>query len=376
MGCGNDKIKSFLTKPKARTRRRFEQLQEAEEQEQNQYNSKTRYRATILGLPRPIDAKGIQSTDNGEYIAYVRIRIEELDNGKPSPDTQSFDSKATLKSIASHRWALVPIEHNNLQLGEVYEVEFDTPAPIRQPYPPKIRSFVGTNTVFAENVRANIDSTTAAGRAFLGGGFSSLSSYANDHPPKERDYYLNGNQNNMITIKNGFYNTWPRDIRNYYDKTATANVGPNKTAQVISYESTVADGNFLIAHPQYNFASNLVQFATAYYKKWGHGLRIAGGGRSYDKQAELWAKFQREGYPIAAKPGKSNHGWGLAIDIHPMNKGSEYGTDETKWIIANIGKYGFDNVEGKNLSTPEPWHFTVKASLRNGILGPIRSGGQ
>lgn len=63
--------------------------------------------------------------------------------------------------------------------------------------------------------------------------------------------------------------------------------------------------------------------------------------------------FDELGYPKAAYPGESNHGWGTAVDI-ALTSSTSY------WLQANATRYGFIfNVAG------EPWH-----AYRNVTLNP------
>ena len=53
---------------------------------------------------------------------------------------------------------------------------------------------------------------------------------------------------------------------------------------------------------------------------------------------------------LAAVPGSSNHGWGLALDL-------ELGDKAQGWMADNAWRYGyFNDVPG------EPWHWTYRAS--------------
>lgn len=89
----------------------------------------------------------------------------------------------------------------------------------------------------------------------------------------------------------------------------------------------------------------------AYRKEFGTDISITnpGGGnayRTYERQVEL---YDRYGAGRAAKPGTSNHGWGLAIDIADVG---DYGTKKYNWLNENAPKYGFDDtVDG------EHWHW-------------------
>ncbi|WP_298176885.1 peptidoglycan-binding protein, partial [Saccharomonospora sp.] len=69
--------------------------------------------------------------------------------------------------------------------------------------------------------------------------------------------------------------------------------------------------------------------------------RSLSSDRSYG--GSTWAK--KPGRPLTASPGYSNHGNGLAVDIHP-------GPIQT-WLKANAGRFGWVN------DVPsEPWHFS------------------
>lgn len=88
----------------------------------------------------------------------------------------------------------------------------------------------------------------------------------------------------------------------------------------------------------------------AYAAKFGRNLQITnpGGGnayRSYERQVEYYNNPNLR----AAKPGYSNHGWGLAVDISGTGG---YGGATYEWLNANAPSYGFDDgVSG------EPWHW-------------------
>jgi peptidoglycan hydrolase-like protein with peptidoglycan-binding domain len=112
--------------------------------------------------------------------------------------------------------------------------------------------------------------------------------------------------------------------------------------------------------------------AAANYKKMIDDMKLAGvtvnkvsGFRSYEDQYNLidWNYLESTGkYRTtwnnsvpAAPPGKSNHGWGKAIDLRQ--------SAAQKWIRENGVKYGWtwykkDGGEGESIG--EPWHFTYR----------------
>jgi hypothetical protein len=66
--------------------------------------------------------------------------------------------------------------------------------------------------------------------------------------------------------------------------------------------------------------------------------------RDYAGQEAAWAIYQRDGHPLAAVPGTSNHGEGTAVDI-------DLNPAVSAWLAGNASRYGFAfDVSG------EPWH--------------------
>lgn len=87
----------------------------------------------------------------------------------------------------------------------------------------------------------------------------------------------------------------------------------------------------------------------AHKARFGSNISITGNNnayRTYAVQVHYWNTLPRG---QAARPGTSNHGWGLAIDI--SNTGG-HGGERYNWLNANAGKYGFDD----NVSS-EAWHW-------------------
>jgi LAS superfamily LD-carboxypeptidase LdcB len=65
---------------------------------------------------------------------------------------------------------------------------------------------------------------------------------------------------------------------------------------------------------------------------------------------------------LAATPGKSNHGWGLAVDLGDGIQ--NFGTPQHEWIRANASRYGWvlPAWAQENGSRPGPWHFEYMRS--------------
>lgn len=95
----------------------------------------------------------------------------------------------------------------------------------------------------------------------------------------------------------------------------------------------------------------------AFKAEFGHDLQISSTYRTYDDQVQTKAN---KGY-LAATPGWSNHGFGLAIDIraNPLEK---------RWIQENGPEYGWwhplwARPDGRK---PEDWHYEYGTWLTAG----------
>lgn len=78
------------------------------------------------------------------------------------------------------------------------------------------------------------------------------------------------------------------------------------------------------------------------------------GYRDYDTQVRLRA----EKPTLAAVPGTSNHGWGMAIDVGPV--------DARQWIAKHGAKFGY------HVLPSESWHFDFKPDDRMEFKLPRR----
>jgi hypothetical protein len=86
------------------------------------------------------------------------------------------------------------------------------------------------------------------------------------------------------------------------------------------------------------------------------GVRIVvnSGFRSYPEQKHLWEGYSKgwPGYNLAAKPGRSNHQNGIALDI-PVAGGP--GNPTYDWLAEYATSYGFVRTVKK-----EPWHWEYR----------------
>ena len=93
--------------------------------------------------------------------------------------------------------------------------------------------------------------------------------------------------------------------------------------------------------------------SAAYRSAYGTPMCITDSYRGYASQVRLYG----EKPALAAVPGTSNHGWGLAVDL--CGGIDSYGSAQYSWMTANAGRFGFvhptwaDPGNGRE----EPWHW-------------------
>ena len=105
----------------------------------------------------------------------------------------------------------------------------------------------------------------------------------------------------------------------------------------------------------------IAKLNVAYTQKFGHGLCLNDAYRTLEEQIRV--KAQRGGF--AAKPGTSEHGWGLAVDL--CDGVSNASSPQYRWLDANAPRYGFENPQWARAGGPgpyEPWHWEFAAGVR------------
>ncbi|MEU4361718.1 M15 family metallopeptidase [Promicromonospora sp. NPDC023987] len=98
---------------------------------------------------------------------------------------------------------------------------------------------------------------------------------------------------------------------------------------------------------------SLIKLDDAYQEAFGEHLTINSSYRSYKSQESIYDPSS----PIAAPPGCSNHGLGLAVDI---GGGVEaFGTAQYEWLKDNAETYSWTHpaFAEPNGRVPEPWHW-------------------
>ena len=91
----------------------------------------------------------------------------------------------------------------------------------------------------------------------------------------------------------------------------------------------------------------------AYQAKHGSALCLTDSYRTFAVQVATFAKKPN----LAAVPGTSNHGWGLAVDL--CGGPDSFGTPEHAWMKEHAPKFGWVHPEwaAQGGSRPEPWHW-------------------
>nr|WP_211319279.1 M15 family metallopeptidase [Quadrisphaera granulorum] len=95
----------------------------------------------------------------------------------------------------------------------------------------------------------------------------------------------------------------------------------------------------------------------AYRDHFGKDIVITDSYRSY--QAQVQVRRKKPG--LAAVPGTSEHGWGLAVDL---GDGVQTSDEHYDWLIENAPKFGWDHPAWarKGGGGPyEPWHWEYVA---------------
>ena len=102
--------------------------------------------------------------------------------------------------------------------------------------------------------------------------------------------------------------------------------------------ATADTGSFFSVWDAYRSMAEQVEMLKRNYTRVDRD-REKSSDRSYG--GSTWAK--KSGRPLTASPGHSNHGNGLAVDIHPVAIQG--------WMTANAARFGWVN------DVPsEPWH--------------------
>ncbi|WP_396044592.1 D-alanyl-D-alanine carboxypeptidase family protein [Cellulomonas sp. P22] len=107
-------------------------------------------------------------------------------------------------------------------------------------------------------------------------------------------------------------------------------------------------------------AVSLAVLNQAFVARFGADLCISSAYRTYGQQQSV--KAQKGG--LAAAPGKSNHGWGLAVDFCSQETTGARWT----WLNENAPSYGWDNPEWARPGGSGPyerWHWEYTQGVKD-----------
>lgn len=112
-------------------------------------------------------------------------------------------------------------------------------------------------------------------------------------------------------------------------------------------------------------AAALSELNKAYVQAFGANIVVTDSYRSYEGQVQC----QKTKGSLCAKPGTSNHGWGLAVDLGGGI--NSFGTPQHQWMVANASKYGWTHPSWAQQtgSKPEAWHWEFTGSATGGPGG-------
>ena len=119
------------------------------------------------------------------------------------------------------------------------------------------------------------------------------------------------------------------------------------------------------------------QMCEHFYNDFGRKLR-ASCQRTFKTQMDLRRagvangkctsmKSKSGGTCKTARPGSSNHGWGMAFDVKNKNgRMLRFSSEEYHWLVKNAATYGFYHPSWahEDGSLPEPWHWEVDPKVR------------
>lgn len=99
-------------------------------------------------------------------------------------------------------------------------------------------------------------------------------------------------------------------------------------------------------------AAAMVRLNEAFRAEFGENIAIDLSYRSYDDQVRAKQLFGG----LAATPGTSNHGLGLAIDTYEWTA-YDFGSARYEWLVAHGPDYGWVCPAATEKGNPEYWHF-------------------
>ncbi|NHC43993.1 hypothetical protein G9H72_01785 [Motilibacter sp. K478] len=100
-------------------------------------------------------------------------------------------------------------------------------------------------------------------------------------------------------------------------------------------------------------AAAFTAMSKAYAATFGSPICVTDSYRNRAMQEDLYVRKPT----LAAIPGTSNHGWGVAVDL--CDGVESFGTPQHEWLVLNATAYGWYHPAWADAtgSRPEPWHW-------------------
>lgn len=138
------------------------------------------------------------------------------------------------------------------------------------------------------------------------------------------------------------------------------------------------DAAYLVKEAQVQFDKMIDAYNKASFEGKYDNIIFTDGYRSYERQVALKKKYGSQ----AATPGKSNHGWAIAVDMwwgvptrfrKSSKRVSAFKHPVYRWFIENGPKYGWYNppLLRDNISLEEWWHWEYHATNKKQHLYPV-----
>lgn len=104
---------------------------------------------------------------------------------------------------------------------------------------------------------------------------------------------------------------------------------------------------------EFTVAGPFEAMSRAYAAQFGRPMCVTDSYRDYAGQVDV---FRRKP-ALAATPGRSQHGWGRAVDL--CGGVQVFGSEPHRWMKANAAAFGFEHPAWAQVggSRPEPWHW-------------------
>jgi hypothetical protein len=154
------------------------------------------------------------------------------------------------------------------------------------------------------------------------------------------------------------------DYKEYKGKSKTRKTKDGRTVEngkladsdLVEVEGFHIYGKSATIRLETNAAEAFKKLNTAFIVKFGTPLSVNGNSqhyRTYEQQMGFWINYKNGTGSLAAKPGTSAHGWGLALDLGGTNSGN---SKIYKWLTDNAPTYDIKRTVNKTMAK-ESWHW-------------------